>query len=79
MPYEIIAGFPGNRKCIWRAAKRDGLLEKLCSAGIGHDAAGYVASQGLRNVLLISATPYQLETHDRAAGYADAIRMKQGS
>ena len=25
----------------------------------GHDAAGYATPQGLRNVLLISATPYQ--------------------
>lgn len=32
---------------------------KLCGAGIGHDAAGYATAQGLRNVLLISATPYQ--------------------
>lgn len=28
-------------------------------AGFGNDAAGYLAPQGLRNVLLISATPYQ--------------------
>lgn len=28
-------------------------------AGIGNDAAGYLAPQGLRNALLISATPYQ--------------------
>ena len=27
--------------------------------GIGHDAAGYATPQGLRNVLIISATPYQ--------------------
>jgi len=27
--------------------------------GIDHDAAGYMAPQGLRNILLISATPYQ--------------------
>ena len=33
--------------------------EELCAAGIGHDAAGYATPQGLRNVLLISATPYQ--------------------
>ena len=28
---------------------------------IGNDAAGYMAPQGLRNALLISATPYQLK------------------
>lgn len=33
--------------------------EMLCAVGTGHDAAGYVAPQGLRNVLIISATPYQ--------------------
>lgn len=33
--------------------------EELCAAGIGHDAAGCATPQGLRNVLIISATPYQ--------------------
>lgn len=33
--------------------------ERLCKAGISHDAAGYATPQGLRNVLIISATPYQ--------------------
>ena len=33
--------------------------EKLCAEGIGHDAAGYATPQGLRNVLMISATPHQ--------------------
>lgn len=28
-------------------------------AGLDHDAAGYIAPQGLRNILIISATPYQ--------------------
>lgn len=34
--------------------------EALCTAGSGHDAAGYATPQGLRNVLLISATPYHM-------------------
>lgn len=29
------------------------------SLGVDHDAAGYMAPQGLRNILIISATPYQ--------------------
>ena len=33
--------------------------EKLCCRGIGHDTAGYATPHGLRNVLIISATPYQ--------------------
>ena len=60
VPYEIMAAPEEIRKCIWRACRKGmDCYEKLCSAGIGHDAAGYAASQGLRNVLLISATPYQ--------------------
>lgn len=31
----------------------------ISRGGIGNDAAGYMMPQGLRNVLLISATPYQ--------------------
>ena len=32
---------------------------ELCASGIDHDSAGYATPQGLRNVLIISATPYQ--------------------
>ncbi len=32
---------------------------KNSAPGISHDAAGYATPQGLRNVLIISATPYQ--------------------
>lgn len=31
----------------------------LIESGIDNDSAGYVAPQGLRNILIISATPYQ--------------------
>lgn len=33
----------------------------IADSDAGNDAAGYVAPQGLRNVLLISATPFQLK------------------
>lgn len=33
--------------------------KKLIDYGIGNDSAGYIAPQGLRNILIISATPYQ--------------------
>ena len=33
--------------------------EQLCNVGIGHDAARYATLQGLKNVLIISTTPYQ--------------------
>lgn len=32
---------------------------KMCEIGINHDSAGYVTPHGLRNILLISATPFQ--------------------
>ena len=32
---------------------------KTVSEIVGNDAAGYLAPQGLRNILIISATPYQ--------------------
>lgn len=60
VPYEIMAASQEIRE-IYLESCRKGMdcYKKLCSAGIGHDAAGYAAPQGLRNVLLISATPYQ--------------------
>ena len=33
--------------------------QQLIASGIDNDSAGYCAPQGLRNILLISATPYQ--------------------
>lgn len=36
-----------------------GLYRSMIEAGCDNDAVGYAAPQGLRNVLIISATPYQ--------------------
>lgn len=36
-----------------------GLYKGMVANGLDNDAAGYLAPQGLRNVLLISATPFQ--------------------
>lgn len=60
VPYEILAA----PEIIWEKYQKSCKLdlncyEELCAAGIGHDAAGYATPQGLRNVLIISATPYQ--------------------
>ena len=33
--------------------------EELVKAGVDNDSDGYCAPQGMRNILLISATPYQ--------------------
>lgn len=60
VPYEIMAASGEIQNLYLESCKRGmDCYENLCHAGIGHDAAGYAASQGLRNVLLIGATPYQ--------------------
>ena len=60
VPYEILTA-PAEIRELYLISCREGMgcYEKLCHERIGHDAAGYVTPQGLRNVLLISATPYQ--------------------
>ena len=50
--------------------------EALCTAGSGHDAAGYATPQGLRNVLLISATPYQWKHNRQSHGILKLIYKK---
>lgn len=60
VPYEILAAPKMIREKYQKSCKSDlNCYEELCAAGIGHDAAGYATPQGLRNVLIISATPYQ--------------------
>lgn len=59
-PYEILTVPPDIQKLYERSCQSDmDCYEQLCKAGISHDSAGYVTPQGLRNVLIISATPYQ--------------------
>lgn len=60
LPYEILTA-PEHIRRLYEESCRSDLdcYEQLCQMGIGHDAAGYATPQGLRNVLLISATPYQ--------------------
>lgn len=60
IPYEILAREEDIRRLYMESCRSDmDCYEKLCSMGIGHDAAGYATPQGLRNVLIISATPFQ--------------------
>ena len=60
VPYEILAAPETVREMYLESCRSDmGCYGELCAAGIGHDAAGYATPQGLRNVLVISATPYQ--------------------
>lgn len=60
IPYEILAA-PASVGELYLKSCQNGMdcYGELLDAGVGHDAAGYVSPQGLRNVLLISATPYQ--------------------
>lgn len=60
VPYEILTAPKAIQEMYLKSCKSDmDCYEELCAAGIGHDAAGYATPQGLRNVLIISATPYQ--------------------
>lgn len=60
MPYEVLTAPKAIQEIYLESCRSDmDCYEELCAAGIGHDAAGYATPQGLRNVLLISATPYQ--------------------
>lgn len=60
VPYEILTSNDAIRTLYLNSCQSDmDCYEQLCSMGIGHDAAGYATPQGLRNVLIVSATPYQ--------------------
>ncbi|WP_242957949.1 FAD-dependent thymidylate synthase [Lachnoclostridium sp. An118] len=59
-PYEILTAPPAIQKLYERSCLSDmDCYEQLCKAGISHDSAGYVTPQGLRNILIISATPFE--------------------
>lgn len=59
IPYEIIeAGLEADYLKYCKTSM-DGY--KALAKVVGNDAAGYVAPQGLRNILIISATPFQLK------------------
>ena len=60
VPYEIMCAEEEIRSLYLESCQTDmDCYEQLCDLGISHDSAGYVTPQGLRNVLIISATPYQ--------------------
>ena len=59
-PYEILAAPSAVQKLYETSFLSDiNYYGQLCKTGIGHDSAGYLTPQALRNVMLISATPYQ--------------------
>ena len=61
VPYDIL----GTEKEAGYLAQCEASMQKymsLVTAGISNDDAGYIAPHGLRNIILISATPYTPET-----------------
>lgn len=59
-PYEVMTAEEPVQRMYQDICRSDmDCYEKLCELGIGHDAAGYATPQGLRNVMIICATPYQ--------------------
>ncbi len=59
VPYEYVNNMVLTELYIETCSKAMAAYEAFVSAGYSGDSAGYMAPQGLRNVLIISATPYQ--------------------
>lgn len=59
VPYEIIEKGAEFVDAYLENCKESMETYEIIAAKIGNDAAGYLAPQGLRNILIISATPYQ--------------------
>lgn len=60
IPYEILASSPEIQQLYIKNCRANlECYDRLCEAGIGHDTAGYATPHSLRNVLIISATPFQ--------------------
>lgn len=60
VPYSILAEGDGAVQRYLEVCKNAmGEYEYFVNNGVDNDAAGYMAPQGLRNILIISATPYQ--------------------
>ena len=56
VPYEILAAPESVRRLYLESCRFDmDCYERLCEAGVGHDAAGYATPQGLRETLIKSA------------------------
>jgi thymidylate synthase (FAD) len=59
VPYEFIE--TGLQDAYLKACRASMREYEASTQVVGNDAAGYVAPQGLRNILIISATPFQLK------------------
>ena len=60
VPYEVTAaGEQAVERYLKNCQEAMAEYQHFVKLGVNNDAAGYMAPQGLRNVLIISATPYQ--------------------
>ena len=60
IPYEILTAPEDVQESYLEICQDDmAYYELLTDYGVDHDTAGYVTPQALRNILIISATPYQ--------------------
>lgn len=60
IPYEILEKDVAIKEEYLNSCKKAmAEYKSIVNFGIDHDAAGYAAPQGLRNILIMSATPYQ--------------------
>lgn len=58
VPYEFLDEYT-EMSYLRECHKSMEFYRQITESGYNHDSSGYVAPQGLRNVLIISATPYQ--------------------
>lgn len=61
VPYEILGDEEKTNKYLTGCENAMDAYKELVDSGVDHDGAGFLAPQGLRNILIISATPYQLK------------------
>lgn len=59
MPYNLLNDAQGADDYLRECKRSARAYESLIASGIDHDSAGYLMPQGMRNTLLICATPYQ--------------------
>lgn len=59
VPYEMLDNPRARTLYLESCRDQMDIYQELIGGGVDNDAAGYAAPQGLRNVLIISATPYQ--------------------
>lgn len=59
IPYEILDNKTAREQYIKSCKNSLEIYEKAICEGMDHDSAAYMLPQGLRNILIMSATPYQ--------------------